>query len=449
MYKAKFNIEEILNITKGTLLNGKKVPGDFSISTDTRAIKPEEIYLPLTGENFDGHNFIDVAIDKSCRGYFLDEKHLTADYKKAKLSILVKNTQVAYLELANACRTKIKPIVIAVTGSSGKTTTKEMLFSVFSKHFKTHKSILNHNNEIGLCQTLMSMKPDTEVLIVEMGMRGLGEIEILSKYAEPDLAIITNIGSAHIGRLGSVENIAKAKCEIVKHLHSEGVLISPKDELVTKIIDQKIDSIFYNLTSDVKILNQSEKGSEFIYKGNEYKLKQPGEYNISNAIAVIEAALKCGIHPEKIKEGLIEYKNAELRQELIELPNNITLINDCYNANPESVEASVKAISTAYKNKYLTVVMGDMLELGELEKYYHKQVGEFISNLNINNFVTVGSLAKLAAESVTNNNIEVNSFDDINEAAEYLKMNLNSDSVILLKASRGMEFEKIIERIKE
>ena len=185
----------------------------FDISTDTRKLKQGDVYLPLRGENFDGHNFIDKALENGALGYFTQDKFKIN--KSAKFIIHVKNSLIAYLELARYIRNKINPKVIAITGSSGKTTTKEMLFSVFSTQYKTHKTILNHNNEIGLCETMFNMPLDTEICIVEMGMRNLGEIELLSNYSNPDVAIISNIGSAHVERLGTLENIAIAKCEIV------------------------------------------------------------------------------------------------------------------------------------------------------------------------------------------------------------------------------------------
>ena len=198
----KFNIDEIIKVTGAKILHKANTEGAFDISTDTRKLEPGNIYLPLRGENYDGHNFIDKALENGAAGYFTQQEYKVN--KNAGFVLYVQNTLVAYLQLAKYIREKINPKVIAITGSSGKTTTKEMLASVLSTTFRTHKSKLNHNNEIGLCETMFSMPSDTEVLVVEMGMRNLGEIQLLTSYALPDAGIITNIGSAHVERRGSL-----------------------------------------------------------------------------------------------------------------------------------------------------------------------------------------------------------------------------------------------------
>lgn len=207
----RFLVDDLKRATNAEVKGS--LDADYEISTDTRTIKKGDLYLPLKGANFDGENFCDKAIEAGAAGCFCTKDDCTADF-----TLKVPDTLTAYLQIANFARRKYNPKVIGITGSSGKTTTKEMVYSVISEKFKTHKTFSNHNNEIGFCQTVLSMPEDTEVLIVEMGMRGLGEIELITKYSEPDYAIITNAGSAHIGRLGSLDNIAKAKCEITKYL---------------------------------------------------------------------------------------------------------------------------------------------------------------------------------------------------------------------------------------
>ena len=226
----KFNIDEIVKVTGAKILHKTKTDGVFEISTDTRKLEKGNIYLPLRGENYDGHNFIDKALENGAAGYFTQEKYKVN--KDADFVLYVQNTLVSYLQLAKYIREKINPKVIAITGSSGKTTTKEMLASVLSTTFKTHKSKLNHNNEIGLCETMFSMPLDTEILVVEMGMRNLGEIQLLTSYSLPDAGIITNIGSAHVEKLGNLKNIALAKCEIAANLNPEGLFIGRDSEIL-------------------------------------------------------------------------------------------------------------------------------------------------------------------------------------------------------------------------
>ena len=445
----KFTFEEIKKATNAEVLRLTKKPNSLSISTDTRTVNETNIYLPLIGEKFDGHNFIEDALNKGAKGYFTSDKNIILD--KAEFVLYVENTLIAYLKLANYYKRKINPITIAVTGSSGKTTTKEMLASVVSQKYKTHKSILNHNNEIGLCQTLLSMPEDTEVLIAEMGMRGPGEIELLSKYAQPDIAIISNSGTAHIGRLGSVQAIAKAKCEITSHLHPEGTLLAHDTELLRKTNSFKGNSIFLGL--DAKELSDIElesSSSKFIYKKFPFKLNVEGEHNIQNALFVINTGLKLGISAELIAKGLEEYKPIEKRWEISEIAG-YKIINDSYNSNPESAKAAISAFLSTQKTELPRVlVLGDMKELGRQEKHFHKQVGEFINNFDHVELITVGKLAKYITKGLAiEKNIKFASFENNQDVAKYLLENIPSGTTMLLKASRSMKFEEIITELEK
>jgi len=322
-----------------------------------------------------------------------------------------------------------------------------MVFSVLAESFNTHKSLLNHNNEIGFCQTLMSMPEDTEFLVVEMGMRGLGEIELLSKYAEPDYAIITNVGTAHIGRLGSLENIAKAKCEITKYLNSAGTLIAFEDELIKNFCKWNGNKIFYG--KNYQILEITENSIKFVYEGNEYNLGVNGEFNVINSIAAIEIGKLAGISIDKIRLGLLKYQPVGERGRVINLNNNTKIIADYYNANPDSMKASINSVISTYPDSNITLVLGDMGELGDYEDKLHKGIGEFLSNKHISQLVTVGEKAKLIADSVNNINIKIEICMNNKEASDYLKNNSSEKRIILLKASRSMKFEEIAEELQK
>ena len=244
----ELDLNEVIKTTNTKVLKNETSLEKIGVSTDTRTIKNGDIFIPIKGENFDGENFIENALNNGAEGYFTRNDKI---FDNAKIVLKVEDTLTAYLEMAKLCRTNINPKVIAITGSSGKTTTKEMMYSVCSQAFKTHKTSKNHNNEIGFCQTMFEMPVDTEVLIVEMGMRGFGEIELLSKYANPDISIITNAGTAHIGRLGSKENIAKAKCEITKYQKPDGFFITEENPMVEKIVDFEGTKIFCKLNNDL------------------------------------------------------------------------------------------------------------------------------------------------------------------------------------------------------
>ncbi len=440
----EFNIDEIIKVTGAKILHKTSTDGTFRISTDTRKIDKNSkniIYLPLRGENFDGHNFIDKALENGAVGYFTQEKYKIN--KNANFVLFVKNTLVAYLELAKYIREKINPKVIAITGSSGKTTTKEMLSSVLETTFKTHKSKLNHNNEIGLCETMFSMPRDTEILVIEMGMRNLGEIQLLTGYSLPDAGIITNIGSAHVEKLGNLKNIAIAKCEIAANLKPDGVFIGQDSEILNENLKYKGKKILTKLSDCSNIKIEIGK-SAFDYGESRYCLNIEGEHNIENALLVIEAAKWAGVKTENIQKGLLNYKPIEKRWEITKI-NGLTFINDSYNANPESMMAVLKTFLSVYK-KPLCVLLGDMKELGKNEIAYHKKIGEFLSSYKDITLLTVGELAKFISRASTLNNSK--HFDTKEECAKFIKTELEPETTILLKASRVMKFEEIIEMVK-
>jgi UDP-N-acetylmuramoyl-tripeptide--D-alanyl-D-alanine ligase len=438
----KLNLTEILQATNAEVLKNSTNIAEFDFSTDTRTIKQGEIYIPLKGETFDGENFIENALKSGANGYFTSDK--TKIFTSSELILYVKDTKEAYLQLANFYKNKIKPYTIAITGSSGKTTVKEMMYSVFKNAGNTVKSILNHNNEIGLCQTLSSLEKNTQYLIVEMGMRGFGEIELLSKYAQPDIAIIVNSGSAHIGRLGSLLNIAKAKFEISKYLDNEGVLIAHDNPLIKQINDNKHKTIYFSLNDkNLVIKDMTSDFSIFEYKGHEYRLNTGGEHNIQNALSVIEAGLFAKLSPKIIEKGLKEFSPIEKRWDVQEI-KGFKIINDSYNSNPESVKAALKTF-LSFTPSPKSVVLGDMGELGLNEEEYHIETGKFLEQFNCDYVLTIGELAKL----IQPKNITTKHFDTKKDLALFIKENLPQGSNILLKASRFMKFEEIIEELSK
>lgn len=439
-----FTRDELINATGAVVLRDSLEDNaqTFSISTDTRTIKSGAIYLPLKGESFDGENFIDKAIDAGAKAYFTTKDTC---FEGANLVLKVENTLEAYLNIAKYYRLKINPITVAITGSSGKTTTKEIVYSVLSQKFKTQKTFSNHNNEIGFCQTVLGMEQSTQALIVEMGMRGLGEIELISTHLKPDYAIITNSGSAHVGRLGSLDNIAIAKCEIATGLKPTGTFIAKNQEIIKKNIQFNGEKIYYSI-DDVQILERKQAYTKFQYKENTYKLNVEGDYNVENSLAAIELGLKVGLMVEEIKQGLLSYHPIEKRWEVEEI-NGLKFINDSYNANPESMKASVKTFIELYENP--VVILGNMGELGENEILYHQQVGEYLGNFNKSvKYLTVGNLAKEIGKALEAKGNNVKYFDSNEEVSRYILDNLNDSYTIFLKASRAMKFEEILEYVK-
>lgn len=415
-----------------------------AFSTDTRTIKQGDFYIPLKGENFDGEKFIDKAIENGAVGYFGVNINSSLAGNNV-VGLKVNDTKEAYLKLANWYRKKINPKVIMITGSSGKTTTKELVYSVVSQKYRTIRTPLNHNNEIGLCQTIFSMDNDTEVLIIEAGMRGLGEIELISKYAEPDYSIISNVGTAHIGRLGSRENIAKAKCEITSYQNPNGVLVAHNDDLIKSTVQFDGEKIYYSI-NDVEIVKKEIGYSQFKYNNELYELNIEGDYNIENSLSAINIGHLLKIDYPLIKKGLADYKPIEKRWE-IEKIAGYNVINDSYNANPDSMKATLNTVLDLYTD--VTIVLGDMGELGVNEKVYHREVGEFINKKNkpLPKILTVGTLAKEISDEIkvcfTKN------FGNNTDVSRYILDNIEVGTTIFLKASRSMRFEEIVENLKE
>lgn len=441
----KFTLNEILEATNAKVLrNDTDGKISFIPSTDTRTIKAGEIYLPLKGENFDGENFFDKALEAGAIGYFCTSGEIL---NSAKLILQVEDTLIAYLKLAQFYKRKIAPKTVTITGSSGKTTTKEMAYCVASEKFKTHKSELNFNNEIGLCKTILAMPEDTEVLILEAGMRGLGEIELISKYSEPDITIVANVGSAHIGRLGSEKNIAKAKCEVTKFQKENGTFIAHDDELIKETVQFNGEKIYFSL-DQVKIVERKVGYSKFIYKNHEYELNIEGDYNIQNALAVIEMGLTLGMSEKEIASGLKKYSPIEKRWEVQEI-KGVKIINDSYNANPDSMKAVIQNVLNVYSPPLL-FILGDMGELGEKEVQYHQEVGEFLLK-NLKNgvdIITVGKLANEISKKLNEKRIESKNFNDNLQTSRYILDNVKIGTTIIFKASRSMKFEEILDGVK-
>lgn len=433
-------IKELIEVTNAKVFGTFDENLDVEISTDTRTVKAGNFYLPLKGASFDGEAFIEQAFEKGAVGAFCTSfDKFENENSQEKCLLQVNNTLEAYLKLANYRRNKLNFKVVAITGSSGKTTTKEIVASTLSSKFKVFKTPLNHNNEIGFCQTIFASPDDTEVLVLEMGMRGLGEIELLSKYAEPDITIISNVGTAHIGRLGSRENIAKAKCEIVKYQRGN-VFIAHDDEIIRKTVEFSGEKIFYSI-NDVKILEKDVTYSKFEYKNNIYELNVGGDYNIENALSAINAGEKLGLSISEIQCGLKDYKPIEKRWESVSA-GGFEIINDSYNANPESMRAFINTVFELYKDYVL--VLGDMGELGANEVQYHKELGEYICKKNVNaKVITIGNISQYISQECSGMH-----FETIAEAVEYIKSNIAKSSKLFLKASRSMKFEQIIDLLK-
>ncbi len=390
----------------------------LGINTDSRTIKTGDIYLPLKGASFDGHDFIKEALLKGAASAYssLELTRLKLDPDLLNKVIKVQDTLQTYHKLANEYRNIINPITIAITGSSGKTTVKEILRTVLAERFRVHYSQANFNNEIGVPKTILSMPADTEILILEMGMRGLGEIELLSKTAEPNIAIITNIGTAHIERLGSVENIQRAKLELCLGL-KEGASLFIDSDLYSKI---KNDYAYLNLISfDSKMqpalnLQQSCLMSDGL---------------IADINAVYKVAKLLGMDDPEIQAGLAEYSPSQGRGQFLYDKDRNLYIDETYNANPEAIRNSVTAMIRQFPADYKIVVLGDVLES---EAALVEGLFAEIKSYENDSFRLIDGRGR-NAESIVN---ELNT------------VQAPKRKVILVKASRGAKFERVLELLK-
>lgn len=452
----KLTIEEILKATDGTLVCGSEDVEFDSITTDSRKAAKGVLFIPLEGEKFDGHEFIRAAFDL---GASVVLTHKDTEPGIGDTIIRVKDTFRALGDIAKYYKAKYKIPTVAVTGSVGKTTTKDMLYSALRTKYNTHKTKANFNNEIGLPWTIFDIEKEHEVAVLEMGMNHFGEIERLADIGRPDVAVITNIGLSHIENLGSQEGIFKAKMEITKLFDENNTLITNGDDKFlgkTKGMG-KYKVVYYGITNpgnDVYAKDIETKGIygiEFtaVVDGKDYRVwvPVPGMHNVYNALAAICVGREFDVPMEKIIEGIRNPERTGMRMEISE-ENGITVVNDCYNASPDSIRAALEVLSYA-DNPRKIAVLGDVLEMGEFAQKAHYDLGRDVAANKVDVLVTAGENAKFIADGARDNGMEnVVSFGKTLEAAGYVKDLVKSGDAVLVKASRGMHFEDVVNAIK-
>ena len=429
-----------------------------SISTDTRQLEPGDLFIALVGENFDAHDFLEQAFAKGAKAAVVSaDKEYSIDQPLIK----VEDTTRALQDLAAYYLQQFSIPVIAVTGSTGKTTTKDLIASVLKQKYKTLKTQGNFNNEIGLPLTLFRLDDSYQALVLEMGMRGLGEITRLTEIAPPDIAVITNVGQTHIELLGSIENIARAKSELVQSLDSRGTAVLNADDQRVQKMSQvtTANTIYYGLEreadvrgEDIKTLANEDKVSFKLATGDRKEkviLPMPGEYNVYNALAAATVGLELGLDLEQIKTGLATASLTGKRNQIIRTEDNIKIINDTYNANPTSVRAGLKTLSQIAEQRKIAV-LGDMLELGSVAESEHHKLGSVVVDEEIDYLITIGDLAVEIANGAADNGLnksKIFTYNNKENALVKLKNIIKSDDTILVKASRGMKLEEIVESI--
>lgn len=453
------SVKEILEVTNGRLVYGDLNEICENFAKDTKSIKKDDVFVGFKGENKDGGIYYKQAFEAGAKGCIINENIIEEfEQYEGKFIIVVADTIKAIQKIASLKRDKYNIPVIAITGSVGKTSTKDIIASVVSKKYKVLKTQGNMNNHIGLPMTILGLK-DHSAMVVEMGMNHLGEIKTLTKIAKPTIAVITNVGTAHIGNLGSRENILKAKLEIIEGLTKEGKLIINNDndmlhnwlEKYNKLCDVITYGIINESNQMAEDISYSENESVYMLKNGqkETQVKVPigGEAFVYNSLAAICVGMELGISIEEIKNGILDFELTKMRLDICKSKRGYTIIDDCYNANYDSMKAALEYLRNTRASRKIAV-LGDMLELGEYSKELHNKVGNEVANSKVDILISVGNEAEEIARAAAKKGIETYCFNNNKSAIEKLKDILRKDDVVLVKASNSMKFKEIVEEIR-
>ena len=437
-------------VNSSTTLEGK-----FDcVCTDTRKIIPGSLFIAIKGENFDGHDFAAKAIESGAKAVICEK-----DCGLGENQIVVESTRQALLDLAGYYRSLFNIPVIGITGSVGKTTTKEMTHAVMSSKYNTLKNEGNLNNEIGVPLTLFRLEKTHEAAVIEMGMSGFEEISRMTKAVKPDVALISNIGVSHIEKLGSREGILKAKLEILHGMKADAPLIlNADDDMLITVCGDTHPVTYYGINNEksmfkaFEITSKEDETELTVGFGNggsgRVSLPFPGRHNVYNALAAVAAGSFFGIEPLDGFEALKNYVPAGMRQR-INKKCGITFIEDCYNASPDS-QAAALAVLGSMNAKRKIAVIGDMLELGEVSESAHYGVGVKAAENGIDAVFTYGERSLQTAKGATDRAIScVKSFDDKKKLTDELVSYLEEGDAVLFKASRGMKLEDVIYAVYE
>ncbi len=467
-------VREIADVVGGTL----EIYGDSSadhenkfISTNSKEGGEGVIFCAIKGQRADGNNFIPEALESGSTCFLCN--HVPEEAKKMAAekpfcAVIVPDTIKALGNLASYYRDFSNAKFIAITGSVGKTTTKEFVYSVASAAFKTHKTQGNLNNELGVPLTIFGIAPDDKVAVLEMGMSALGEIEYMTKIVRPDIAVVTNIGTSHLASLGTRENICRAKMEIRLGLKKDGILLLNADEpLLFEQYEKlepkpKIMSV-YNRNGDFRAVNIRQKIDGIVYDliySNKaitnVEVPALGKHNVYNSLAAYAIGVMFGMNDEQIRRGMKSFVSADMRQNVYEV-GGITVIDDCYNASPESMRAAIDVLVTmaARKNTRSAALLGDMLELGEYSRLMHDQLGQYAAQMQVQKLFCYGQMADIVAEAAIKKGIRAENVfvcvdtRDAQGMANMILQTLSPGDVLLVKASRAVQAERVIECMKK
>ena len=446
-----FTTEEIAKATGG---NANGLAEVSSVVIDNREVVPGSMFIAIKGERLDGHQFIPAAVEAGAVAVMAHK-----DVECSVPVIRVEDTTQGFLDLAKAYRMEFDIPFVALTGSVGKTTTKEMICCVLNAKFNAHKTYKNWNNEIGLPKVLLGLQPEHTAAVIELGMNHKGEISRLSRTVEPDIGVITNVGVSHIENLGSREGILAAKLELLEgmkkgstvFLNADNDMLSTvkRDDYVIKYFGIHSDADLAVRATDIDYKEASTEFTAVTYKGNcKVALPTTGEHNVYDAISAIAVGLELDIPLEDCATALENYIPAGMREHIVE-KGGVTVIEDCYNASPDSMKALATTLSIKGQNgKRKIAVIADMLEMGDYAETAHRQAGAYMAEAGADLLMTYGPDSKFAAETAKEKGmVRVFDFDTKEELTEKLISLVRPGDVVAFKGSRGMQLEEVIEKL--
>ena len=452
------SIEAIIRMLDADYIENSDIEEKIKgVCIDSRKVVEGNLYIPIHGANNNGHNYVKQAIENGAKAVLWERKE--PNPPKDVVVILVEDTTVALQELARVYRSQLHMKVVGITGSNGKTSTKDILAAVLNTTYRTQKTLGNFNNEIGVPLTLLSLNEDVEAAVVEMGMENLHELSFLTAMVKPDVAIISNVGTAHLENLQTMENIAKAKVEIVEGLSHGGLFIYNGDQQLLKdaVIDKQIPGDIRIQTfgmqegNDYQISDilQKREGIKFRINNNEplYQLDMIGKHQAMNATSAYLAAKALQVSDEKIREGFLQIEKTGLRNELVDF-GQCLILNDSYKSNPQSALAALDTMEE-FDYDYKIAVLGDMLELGDTSDMIHYTLGKDLKNYHLNEVYTIGEMARYICQGAYNNleGVKIKHVENKEELLTYLRPFEHTSCMMLIKGSRGMKLDEVVDAL--
>lgn len=459
MKKIRLTLEDFFEIPGAVIYNPDNYKAVSSVLIDSRKIKRNSIFVAIIGERFDGHDFVREAIKKGVSAVMINENRYKSFSDLELTVVTVKDTTKSYGDLARTWRRKLNAKVIGITGSAGKTTTKEMIATLLKEKYRVNKTILNNNNHIGVPLTILSTNEKHQVLVLELGTNHFGEISYSANIAEPDYALITNIGNSHLEFLKNKRGVLKEKVALFKATKKNNgtLFINYDDPMLKNSFSSYRNRISYSFSSNTmikgKLLGPDEKGKERVEI--KYKNKKIsgaffyGEQNAQNLLASSAVAFELGLNKAQILKGIKKVKNIDKRLNVKNYKNNITLIDDTYNANPESMKYAIRLLKDISKGRKKIAVMGDMFELGTAGKKIHKKLSLTLEKNKIDEVVSIGPLMKNLYNELNNVNVNSKHFSCRRKMEKFLSGHDFENSVILVKGSRGMKMEEFVKVIED